>query len=106
MRARVVAIAVVAYAIAAIALAQPASAAPRVVRGVVTAQETGRVVVGATVLKDRGDVAITDADGYFSVTLADPSGVGTRVVCVASPGAVTVSSRPFDVDGSASVIEK
>src|SRR5687768_6222301 len=100
MRGRVVAIAVIAYAIAALALAHAATAAPRVVRGVVTAQETGRVVVGATVLTDRGDIAFTDSDGYFAITLADPATPRGRELTVTAPGLATRTIRvPILDDG-------
>jgi len=46
-----------------------ASAVAAPVRGVVTAQATGRPIVGATVFTDRGALAVTDEDGYFSLEL-------------------------------------
>jgi hypothetical protein len=58
-------------AIAVIACASVANAAPRSVRGVVLSAETGRIVVGATVLTDRGEVAVTDLDGYFAISVSD-----------------------------------
>jgi hypothetical protein len=93
VRANVVTIVVVAFAIAL--TTRTAHAAPRVVRGVVMAADTGRFVVGATVLTDRGDVAVTDADGYFAVSIdaastATPKG---RELTVTAPGFATRTVR-------------
>ena len=73
----------VGLAIAILASASMAVAAPRVVRGVVTDRETGRAVVGATIFTERGDVVVSDNDGYFSLelgggdlTIAAPLSVG------------------------------
>src|SRR5689334_21405625 len=93
MRARVVAW--IAFAIVLAATLRAAHAEPRIVRGVVTAAETGRFVIGATVLTDRGDVAVTDADGYFSVTI-DSAVLATtrgRELTITAPGFATQTVR-------------
>ncbi len=75
-------------AIAVIACASVAIAAPRSVRGVVSSAETGRLVIGATVLTDRGEVAVTDLDGYFSITVNED-----RELTFAAPGFATKTIR-------------
>lgn len=76
-------------AIAIVAFAGVAEAAPRVVRGVVSANETGRVINGATVLTDRGEVAVTDSDGFFAITVTDQD----RELTIAAPGFATRTIR-------------
>src|SRR5690242_19145252 len=73
----------VGLAIAIIASASMAVAAPRVVRGVVTDRETGRAVVGATIFTERGEVAVSDNDGYFSLDLGDSA---RGELTIAAPG--------------------
>jgi len=46
-------------------------AAPRTIRGVVTEQSSPRPIAGASVLSERGDIAVTDLDGYFVLTVGD-----------------------------------
>ncbi len=101
MRVQLVA-AVVAFAIALFSSSRIAVAEPRVVRGVVTSAETGRFVVGATVLTERGDVAVTDNDGFFEVSI-DPAVVATRrgrELTITAPGFATQTVRiPILDDG-------
>lgn len=49
----------------ATAVAQPA----RVARGVVTREGTPDPIAGASVLAERGEIAVTDVDGYFTLAL-------------------------------------
>ena len=52
-----------------VVLATVAHAAPRTVHGVVHVARTPDPIAGATILTDHGDVAATDADGYFTIAL-------------------------------------
>jgi hypothetical protein len=72
-------------AIAIIASAGIAEAAPRTVRGVVTASGSARPIVGATVLTERGELAVTDLDGYFTIPVASTD----RELTVTAPGYAT-----------------
>lgn len=76
-------------AIAVVAYAGVAEAAPRSVSGVVTSSESGRFIVGATVLTDRGEVAVTDNDGYFTIVVSDTD----RELTITAPGFATKSIR-------------
>ena len=76
--------ALVAIAITAIA-AGNVDAAPRVVRGVVTPAGSGRPIAGATVLTERGELAVTDIDGYFTISVAPTD----RELTVTAPGYAT-----------------
>lgn len=84
-------------AIIAVALvASPAAAQPGTLRGVVMARDSGRFVFGATILTDRGDVAVTDSDGYFvlAITPAD------RDITITAPGFATQTLRLSSIDDS------
>jgi hypothetical protein len=80
--------------LAVVAVAGVVEAAPRVVRGVVTAAGSTRPIVGATVLTERGELAVTDLDGYFTigVTPAD------RELTITAPGYATRSVPVGAVD--------
>ncbi|MEO8703238.1 MAG: carboxypeptidase-like regulatory domain-containing protein, partial [Kofleriaceae bacterium] len=52
---------------AGVAVAAPA----RNVRGVITREGTITPVAGASVLSERGDIAVTDVDGYFTISVDD-----------------------------------
>lgn len=58
-------------------------------RGVISAAETGRLLLGATVFAERGDVAVTDADGYFEIVV----GVRDRELTITTPGYATKTVR-------------
>ena len=83
---RVAAIALV--FIAARADAQPAAPA-RVVRGAVTHASSPTPIAGASVLTDRGEIATSDLDGYFSITVT----AADRELTVAATGFLTKSVR-------------
>ena len=68
-------------------LAGRADAAPRTLRGVVVEAGTPSPIAGASVLTDRGAIAVTDVDGYFALTLE----AADRDVTVAAPGFATRS---------------
>ena len=74
-------------AIAIVAIAGVVDAAPRTVRGVVTAVGSTRPIVGATVLTEQGELAVTDLDGYFAIAVAPTD----RALTVAAPGYATRS---------------
>jgi hypothetical protein len=80
----------VGLAIAIIASASMAVAAPRVVRGVVTDRDTGRAIVGATIFTERGEVVVSDNDGYFSIDLGAAAGGD---LTIAAPGFATRTVR-------------
>jgi hypothetical protein len=61
----------------------------RVVRGLVISADTGRAIVGATVLTDRGEVATTDLDGYFEIIVGERD----RELTITAPGFATRSVR-------------
>src|SRR5205823_6062617 len=66
---------------ALVCLAATAEAAPRVIAG--TVQHDGHPIANATVLADRGEIAVTDRDGEVTLT-AD-----TRDITIVAPGFVT-----------------
>nr|MBA3540850.1 TonB-dependent receptor [Deltaproteobacteria bacterium] len=63
MRALVIVVCVV----GSVGVVQAAPA--RTLRGVVTVEHNGSPIAGASVFTDRGEIAITDADGYFSLPI-------------------------------------
>ncbi|MGE5184839.1 MAG: TonB-dependent receptor plug domain-containing protein [Acidobacteriota bacterium] len=71
---------------ACVAVADAAPARPerpeRVVHGVVMEQGTTRPIVGATIYTDRGELATSDADGYFAIDVT----ADDREVTVAATG--------------------
>ncbi len=73
--------------IAIVTIAGVVDAAPRTVRGVVTAVGSTRPIVGATVLTDHGELAVTDTDGYLAIAVAP----GDHALTVAAPGYATRS---------------
>ncbi len=86
----------VGVAIAILAYASVTVAEPSVVRGVVTAKATARPVVGATVFTERGDVAVTDNDGYFSLTVGpvgNVSAAGIHELTVSASGFAPYTAR-------------
>jgi hypothetical protein len=66
-----------------------AMAAPRVVRGVVFERGTTNPIAGASVLADRGGIAVTDIDGYFTLEVAD----NDRELTIAANGYATRGVR-------------
>jgi len=60
-------VAVFVLATAAIAVAAPA----RTIRGVVTREGSPNPIAGASVLTERGAIAVTDVDGYFTIEVID-----------------------------------
>jgi len=70
-----------------VAQAPPRSvkSAPRVVHGVVTAHDSTKPIVGATVLTEHGELAVTDGDGYFTIDIAQ----GDRELTITAPGFAT-----------------
>ncbi|MBA3398044.1 MAG: TonB-dependent receptor [Deltaproteobacteria bacterium] len=78
---------------AGVAAAEPA----RTVRGVVireraSAQIPGGPIAGASVLTERGAIAVTDVDGYFAITVAEAD----RELTIVATGYVTRSVRIVD----------
>ena len=82
----------VAIVVGLVALATLAEAAPRVARGVVLVGNSP--VAGATILTEHGDVAATDADGYFTLTL-DPR---DHAVTIVAQGYITRTVEVVDED--------
>ncbi|HUJ58899.1 MAG TPA: TonB-dependent receptor [Kofleriaceae bacterium] len=80
-------------AFAVVAAALPAAASPRVVRGVITAQDTARPIAGATVTAAHGQAAVSDVDGYFAIALDD----GDRQLVIAAAGYATRTVIADDV---------
>ncbi len=78
-----------AFGCALVGMAETAEAAPRVLHGVVTRDGTGTPIGGASVLSDRGEIAVTDIDGYFTLEI---QGVDRELTVVAT-GYVTRSVR-------------
>jgi len=76
-------------AIAVVASVAVADAAPRVVRGVVTVAKSTKPIAGATVLTERGELAVTDLDGYFSIAVTPAD----RELTVTAPGYATRTIR-------------
>lgn len=72
-----------------------AAAAPRTVKGVVVREETARPVVGASVLSDRGEIAITDDDGYFALVVRDGDRELTVVATGFSTKSVPITTAPL-----------
>lgn len=84
------AIATAAFALALVGvLASVALGAPRVVRGVVYERGTTKPIAGASVLTDRGAIAVSDLDGYFTIEVADAD----RELTIAATGYATRSVR-------------
>lgn len=79
--------AVVVFA-AGVAVAAPA----RVVRGIVRHEGTGHPISGASVLTERGGIAVTDVDGYFSIEV----GTADRDLTIVATGFVTRTVRIAD----------
>lgn len=69
-------------------IASLADAAPRVVRGVVSHDR--RPIAGASILTDRGAIAVTDVDGFFTIETAE------RELTVVASGYVTRTVRITD----------
>lgn len=76
--------ALVAIAIVTIAGVVDAEPRPRqrTIRGVVTVAGSTRPVVGATVLTEQGELAVTDVDGYFTIAVTPTD----RELTVTAPG--------------------
>jgi hypothetical protein len=87
-RAMRLALGIVVVAATPVADAQPA----RTVRGVVVRANTPTPIAGASVLSERGEIAITDVDGYFAITL----GAADRELTIAAPGYETRTVRIGD----------
>ncbi len=66
-----------------------AFASPRVIRGVVYERGTTHPIAGASVLTERGAIAVTDIDGYFALEIGDAD----RELTVAANGYATRSTR-------------
>jgi hypothetical protein len=75
--------------IAIVAGVSAAEAAPRLVRGVITSTSSGRPIAGATVLTDKGELAVTDLDGYFTIAVAATD----RELTITATGFATKSVR-------------
>ena len=86
--ARGLAIALSLVVTAGVAVAGPA----RTVRGVVIRDGTPTPIAGASVLTDRGEIAVTDVDGYFALEVAQ----GDLELTVVATGYVTRSVRIAD----------
>ena len=77
-------------AIAVVCLCGTAVADPsRLVRGVVTHGSSATPVAGATILTDRGEIAVSDIDGYFAIAVTPAD----RELTVAANGFVAKSVR-------------
>jgi hypothetical protein len=77
-------------AIAVVCLCGTAVADPsRLVRGVVTHAGSATPVAGATILTDRGEIAVSDIDGYFAITVTPAD----RELTVAANGFVARTVR-------------
>ncbi len=72
-----------------LALGATAAAAPRTIRGVVIEKGTPDPIEGASVLGERGDIAVTDIDGYFTLIVDDRD----REIAVAASGYVSQTIR-------------
>lgn len=88
-RVALVLVARVVFAVSFLFATSIAMAAPRVIRGVVYERGTTNPVGGANVLTDRGAIAVTDVDGYFSIDVGDAD----RELTVAATGYATRSVR-------------
>ncbi|CAN5690356.1 TonB-dependent receptor [soil metagenome] len=84
-------------ALALVFIASHAAARPtvRVVRGVVTRVNSPTPIAGASVLTDRGEIATSDLDGYFSIAVS----AADRELTVAAAGYLTRSVRIAVGDG-------
>lgn len=71
------------------------AAAPRTIRGVVTEKGSPTPIEGASILGEHGDIAASDVDGYFTLTLDDQE----REVTVAASGYVLATVRIPRADG-------
>lgn len=69
-----------------------AVAAPRTLRGTVTREGTSTPIAGASLLAERGAIAVTDVNGYFAIVVED----GPIEVTVAATGYQTRSVRIVD----------
>ncbi|HEY5934354.1 MAG TPA: hypothetical protein VIU61_06965, partial [Kofleriaceae bacterium] len=72
-----------------------AEAAPRILRGVVARIGAQRPIAGASVLTDRGAIAVTDIDGFFTIEIQPAD----RELTVAANGFVTRTVRIPAGDG-------
>lgn len=72
-------------AIAIVTIAGVVDAKPRTVRGVVTIAGSTRPIVGATVLTEQGELAVTDLDGYFTIPVTPRD----RELTITAPGYAT-----------------
>ena len=70
-------------------IAGVADAAPRVVRGVVTQQGSALPIANASILSERGAIAVTDVDGFFAISITDRD----RELTVVATGFVTRTVR-------------
>ena len=64
-------------------------AAPRTIRGVVIEAGSPTPIEGASVLGERGDIAVTDIDGYFTLLVDDRD----REIAVAASGYVATTIK-------------
>ncbi len=71
-------------------IAVAADAAPRVVRG--TVSHDGRAISGASVLSERGAIAVTDIDGFFTIAITDKD----RELTFVAQGFITRTVRIAD----------
>lgn len=60
-----------------------------VVRGVIVREGTPNPIAGASVLTDRGEIAVSDIDGYFAIQ----TGPADKELIVAAPGFATKTVR-------------
>ena len=101
-------------AIAVVCLCGTAAADPsRLVRGVVTHAGSANPVAGATILTDRGEIAVSDIDGYFAITVTPAdreltvaaNGFVARTVRIPAVGAGGVLRVELESASGAEVIE-
>jgi len=82
-----------AVVVAAVVVAEPFVAADparhHLVRGVVTRAGTNQPIAGASVLTERGAIAVTDVDGYFAIEV----GTADRELTVVATGFATATVR-------------
>lgn len=79
-----------ACAVALAAAPRPAAAESHALHGIVAAQGSGAPVANASVFTDRGDIAITDEDGFFTIAIDDARDTQLTIV---APRFATVVSR-------------
>jgi hypothetical protein len=72
-----------------IRIAQRGPIAVQTVRGAVTVSGSTKPIAGATVLTERGELAVTDLDGYFSIAIAATD----RELTITAPGYATRTLR-------------